>query len=232
MKKMIVLPLCVIALAAFASVVSAQEKAADEEVVALKKANYISARTIDFNKELGVPFAGLLTLGTRIDTAAKDLDPVSLAAAGLELKAAETAAGKTASYTSQKVLDRAVELATDRARPAELKAVKALLPEKAAEFDKLLTVLKRSEDETARGTLFVRVRNIGSEHCDILINGTNYGCIEEHRTETITFRNHIGDSHHVHIQVQADCGEILVDQTIHLSPNPSSRKSLVYTVNP
>jgi hypothetical protein len=231
MKKMIVFILAAL-VCCTTCFVNAQEPKENEELVPLKRINYVSARTVDFNKELGVPFAGLLTLGTRIETAAKDLDPVSLAAAGLELKAAETAAGKTASYTSQKVLDRAVQIAVDRARPAELKAVKALLPEKAAEFDKLLTVLKRSEDETARGTLFVRVRNIGDEHCDVLINGINRGCVEEHRTETVVFKTHYGDSHHVHIQVIADCGDVLVDEQIHLSPNSSSHKNVVYTVRP
>jgi hypothetical protein len=127
---------------------STNEKSEAVQDVELEAVDSKPATTIDFAGELGADFPSLLTLGSRIDVAKRDNDPVTLALLGQELKAAETVAGKTASLSSTKIFDDAAKLAIERAHTNELKAVKFLIPDKAADLDKAIVLA--SEDDVSR----------------------------------------------------------------------------------
>jgi hypothetical protein len=128
---------------------STNEKSEAVQDVELEAVDSKPATTIDFAGELGADFPSLLTLGSRIDVAKRDNDPVTLALLGQELKAAETVSGKTASLSSTKIFDDAAKLAIERAHTNELKAVKFLIPDKAADLDKAIVLA--SEDDVTRG---------------------------------------------------------------------------------
>ncbi|GHT43939.1 hypothetical protein FACS189454_00090 [Planctomycetales bacterium] len=213
MKKMIVLTLAAFVCCAncFANAQEAKENEGKE--IKLTKVNYISATLIPFKKELGIAFPGLLTLGTRIELAARDNDPVALIAAGLELKAAETAAGKTAAnYKADDVIKRGIELAMERNEVTELKGVKSLLPDNET-IAKALKVAEASKDESARATPLtlkkhaekerqrrLTVNNYRNGYADVHINGRYYGRVD-HRQSQIFYphddhghiRLHYGD---------------------------------------
>lgn len=91
-----------------------------------------SAATIDFALALEIGSPSLRTLGARIDSARRALDPIGLASAARELAAAEAASGKTAKIAALDLMLEAVDLARARGRLAELKTV-AALAEKAGE---------------------------------------------------------------------------------------------------
>ncbi|MDR2763225.1 MAG: hypothetical protein LBB88_11520 [Planctomycetaceae bacterium] len=214
MKKMIVSSL-IAALFCVASTLNAQE--AKEEAVKeikLTKVNYVSAAKIDFKKELGVAFPGLLSLGVRIEQAAKDLDPVGLVAAGLELKAAESAAGKTAAqYKADDVIKRGLDLALLRGEQSELKALKSLLPDNAEKLDKAIKVAEAAKNETDRATnWYVTIVNRHGEDVDVVVDGRNKGTIRANRIRTI----------HVHIHdcvwlrvLCSDDGDVIREQELH-----------------
>src|SRR5262249_32277740 len=69
----------------------------DREVVSSKVAHRPAAASVNFGKELGLPFPSLGTLGARIGAARKAADPVALAHAASELAVAEKVSGKKAS---------------------------------------------------------------------------------------------------------------------------------------
>jgi hypothetical protein len=95
----------------------------DKEVVETKVTHRPAALAVNFRKELDLPFATLGTLGSRIDAARRQLDPVALSHAASELAVAEKVSGKKASMTSTQVLQEAAELAKLRKQESELKAV-------------------------------------------------------------------------------------------------------------
>jgi hypothetical protein len=97
--------------------------AEDQEVVSSKVSQRPAAASVNFRKELGLPFASLSTLGARIATARRDADPVALANAANELAVAEKVSGKKASLTSTTLGKEAAELAALRRQQAELEAV-------------------------------------------------------------------------------------------------------------
>jgi hypothetical protein len=113
--------------------------AADKEVVDSKATPRPAAASVNFRKQLNLPFATLNTLGHRIDAARRAHDPVALANAAHELSVAESVAGKKASLTSTAVLNEAAELAKLRKENEELQAV--------------LNVSKRVADAEARNRL-------------------------------------------------------------------------------
>jgi hypothetical protein len=113
--------------------------AADKEVVDSKAVPRTPAASVNFRKQLNLPFATLNTLGPRIDAARRAHDPVALAHAASELSVAEGVAGKKASLTSTALLNEAAELARLRKQNQELQAV--------------LNVSKRTADAEARNRL-------------------------------------------------------------------------------
>jgi hypothetical protein len=87
-------------------------------------AKRVSAATIDFSVEPGLPFASLTTLGARIEAARQGADPVGLINAANELSVAEqVSAEKRASLTSASLTKEAVALAELRGASIELRAV-------------------------------------------------------------------------------------------------------------
>jgi uncharacterized protein (TIGR03000 family) len=118
---------------------SLAEDQEDQEVVASKGVPRLAATSVNFRKELNLPFATLGTLGPRIDAARQAHDPVALAHAASELCVAEAVSGKKASLTSTAVLNEAAELAKLRKENEELQAV--------------LNVSKRVADAEARNRL-------------------------------------------------------------------------------
>jgi len=213
MKKTICTTLMALVLLGFASTLQAQEtKQAPEGAKELKleKVDYVPATTVNFPKELGVKFSGLVTLGARIETALLNCDPVELAACGLELKAAEVASGKTAACTSEKILEKAFEIATLRSDVSELKAVKTLLPEKAKELDASLALMENSSEKLAgasRGFNTLHVDNESHSHLFVYINHRNVGCVHEH--EHADFGSGMCPHSTVCVEIKEQCGHIV-----------------------
>jgi hypothetical protein len=175
---------------------SADEKkppvVANEKKVETKSEKYTPASTIDFGGELGLSFPSLTSLGGRIEAARQAADPVALAAAGLELAAAEKVSGKKAALAADAVLKEAVDLAKARGHSKELLMVAEMVKGDAAkelqtEADKAAQAEKAQADkpeEAARGTRFLRVHNHTHEGVDIYVNGQFIGHVHEHRHET------------------------------------------------
>src|ERR1700722_5742062 len=82
----------------------------DKQVVDSKATPRTAAASVNFRQQLGLPYASLGTLGSRIDAARRAHDPVSLANAASELAVAENVAGKKASITSSALFKEAIEL--------------------------------------------------------------------------------------------------------------------------
>jgi hypothetical protein len=95
----------------------------DKQAVTSKPTPRPAASTVNFRKELNLPFDSLSTLGARIEAARRKPDPVALAHAANELAVAEKVSGKTASITSKQVGQEAAELAAMRKQEKELEAV-------------------------------------------------------------------------------------------------------------
>jgi uncharacterized protein (TIGR03000 family) len=95
----------------------------DKQAVTSKPTPRTAASSVNFRKELNLPFDSLSTLGTRIESARRKPDPVALVHAANELAVAEKVSGKTASITSQQVAQEAAELAAMRRQEKELQAV-------------------------------------------------------------------------------------------------------------
>src|SRR5262249_23043919 len=94
-----------------------------QQAVTSKSAKRQTAATINFRKELKLPFDSLSTLGSRIYAARRLPDPVALAHAASELAVAEKVSGKQASLTSKMLAKEAAELAGMRRQEQELNAV-------------------------------------------------------------------------------------------------------------
>ena len=108
------------------SAAHAQAKANEKELEP-KPEVVTRARFVDFGSELGVDLKSLTSLGEQIDQARRDADPVALATAAQLLAAAEKASGKTAKIDSATLAKEAVNLATLRQAPAEMRVVAALV---------------------------------------------------------------------------------------------------------
>jgi hypothetical protein len=136
-----VLGLLLLAAAAFAADDS-PEGPIDKQVVDSKAVKQPSAASVNFKKELKLPYATLGTLGARIDEARRKHDPVALAHAASELNVAEKVSGKKASLTSMQVLKESAELAKLRSQASELQAVLHVSDQVAAEQDLILSLKK------------------------------------------------------------------------------------------
>ena len=139
-----------------AGVVSAAEPekpkaGAKGTTIKVKATTAVSAATIDFRKELGLPFESLAWLGGRIERSRTDADPVGLAACAQELQAAEKVAGKQASLTAAALTAEVIETVKLRDDSKELAAVALLVPAQAADLNKLSkAAATREADELSR----------------------------------------------------------------------------------
>jgi hypothetical protein len=162
--------------------------AEDKEVVGSKATARSVASSVNFRKELGLPFASLGTLGSRIEAARRAPDPVALAHAASELAVAEKVSGKTGSLTSKQVIQEAAELASLRKQEAELRAVlqvsnqvqfaedrvaslkeQIALAQAAAKADR--EAFQRNEEPKSTPRQVV-VNNYTTQYLDIWVNGS------------------------------------------------------------
>jgi uncharacterized protein (TIGR03000 family) len=160
---------------------------ADQEVVKSVAVPQAAAASVNFRKELNLPFPSLTTLGGRIDAARRAPDPVVLANAASELKVAEQVSGKTASLTSKQVLQEAAELATLRRQDAELQAVLHVSDQVMFEEDRVANLRKQialaqaqtkadqqafqqNQQPTAAPRQVV-VNNYTTQYIDVYVNG-------------------------------------------------------------
>jgi len=90
------------------------------------------ASKVDFAAALDLDLQGLSTLGTRIDEARLQANPIALILLGKELGAMEEVSGKKASLTAAKLLEEGREAVGYRNQPAELRTAAKLLGKDAA----------------------------------------------------------------------------------------------------
>jgi hypothetical protein len=183
-----------------------KDKEKDKEVVSSKPKKRPRATTINFKKELNLPFPSLGTLGSRIESARRAPDPVSLAHSASELAVAEKVSGKKASLTSSALMKEAAELARLRKEVAELQAVAQVQQQVTREegsvafwkteianakklADEERAAVRRNElpKDTPRKIL---INNYTSQYIDLWVNG-NYKmqvppggskwCVVEHK---------------------------------------------------
>jgi hypothetical protein len=173
-------------LGTLASLCPADEpKKDDQQKVESKAEKRTPATTVDFRKQLNLPFQSLGTLGARIETARK-ADPVGLAHAANELAVAEQVSGKTASMTSKQLLQESAELAAMRHQVAELQAVLHIHNQLTAESERIAYLKqaiadakKRQQEETElvqkneepTGPRKVVINNYSTQFADIYVNG-------------------------------------------------------------
>jgi hypothetical protein len=120
---------------------TAQNKPEDKQVVESKATHHAAAKSVNFRKELNLPFRSLGTLGTRVDAARRASDPVALAHTANELAVAENVSGKKASITSSALLKESAQLAKLRKQAAELRAVAKIADQVSGE-EQLVADLK------------------------------------------------------------------------------------------
>lgn len=160
----------------------------DKQVVSSEASSRTSASSINFRKELGLPFASLSTLGSRIEAARRTPDPVALAHAASELAVAEKVSGKTASLTSSQVMQESAELASLRKQEAELQAVLQVSNQVRVAEDTVASLkeqisLAKAQSKADRESFQqneepkstprqVVVNNYTTQYLDIWVNGT------------------------------------------------------------
>jgi uncharacterized protein (TIGR03000 family) len=161
----------------------------DKQAVTSKATQRPAAATINFRKELKLPFDSLSTLGSRIDAARRKPDPVALAHAASELAVSEKVSGKQASLTSKMLAKEAGELAGMRRQEQELMAVLNVKQQMMMEENDILTTKKdlamtqaqiKADKEAWNSNLeptwkprTVVVNNYTTQYLDIYVNG-NY----------------------------------------------------------
>jgi hypothetical protein len=166
---------------------TADPKPDDKQSVDSKAEKRSPATAIDFKKELQLPFPTLGTLGARVEAARKAPDPVALAHTAGELAVAEKVSGKTASLTSQTLIQESAELAKLRRQVAEMKAVlnvsnqianqEQLAMNLNAEIDRANQWTKEEKEAIQMGKAptaaprRVLVNNYTTQYADIYVNG-------------------------------------------------------------
>jgi hypothetical protein len=161
----------------------------DQEIVSSKSTQKKAAASVNFGKQLDLPFNSLHTLGTRVDAARRAHDPVALANSANELAVAEKVSGKKADVTSSELLKESAELAKLRRQDKELQAVLKVSEQLQAEsndiasMNDILTMTKQqiAADKAAINTNLeptwsprtVVVNNYTPQYLDIFVNG-NY----------------------------------------------------------
>lgn len=165
-------------------------KPQDKQVVDSKAAKRTPATTINFKKELQLPFPSLGTLGSRIESARRQLDPVALGNTASELGLAEKVADKQASLTSTALYKEAVELAKLRKQVAEMKAMLHLSNQIANAQGEAATLKSQIDsaqayaqaekrqiemNEEPTGPRRLIVNNYSTQYVDITVNGNLKG---------------------------------------------------------
>jgi hypothetical protein len=177
----------------------------DEQVVSSKATQRPAASSVNFRKDLNLPFPSLGTLGSRIETAQRAGDPVGLAHAASELATAEKVSGKTASVTSSQVAKEAAELAKLRRQEAELQAllhvsnqvmfaeddIKSMkdqlaLAQAQTKADKEAFLRKEEPKSTARQVV---ANNYTTQYIDVYVNGFFKGQIPPGQSQIITIEH-------------------------------------------
>lgn len=180
----------------------------DKQVVSSKATEKPAASSVNFRKELNVPFDSLNTLGSRIESARRKPDPVALAHTASELAVAEKVSGKTASLTSKQVLQEAAELAGMRRQEAEVKALLHVSTQLQAEENSLqllknqlaLAQAQTKADQAAQAALAqnteptsaprqVVVNNYTTQFLDIYVNGYLKTQVQPGATQVITIEH-------------------------------------------
>lgn len=163
------------------------DPAEDKQVVSTKATPRVAVSSINFRKELNLPFDSLNTLGSRIEAARRKPDPVAMAHAASELATAESVSGKTASYTSKQLMKETAELAALRKQEAELRATLNVASQMKAAEDNI-TIMKQnleaaqnqikadkqalsSNEEPTNSPRKVIVNNYTTDSIDIYVNG-------------------------------------------------------------
>jgi hypothetical protein len=124
--------------------------AQDREVITSKATRRTAASSVNFRKELNLPFPTLSTLGSRISAARRSADPVALAHAASELAVAEKVSRKKASLTSSTLLKESAELAKLRRQASELQAVENVAHQIQTQQDEILDLKKEIADAQAQ----------------------------------------------------------------------------------
>jgi len=186
------------------------------------------ATTINFIKALDLHFDSLATLGSRIEEARKNADPVALATCANYLAAAETASGKKASLTAEALTKEAVDLAKLRDESAELKAVATLVKDASAELMPLAEkAAKREADERAafksgerpRGIMgYVTAVNNTGYRIYVWEDGHELGWVNPYDTYTFNVRIGHGPNHNSVLNCRSEDGSYhyryIVDGTV------------------
>jgi len=178
----------------------------DKEVVESKKpVKRAPAATVNFRKQLNLPFNTLSTLGPRIDAARHAQDPVALAHASSELAVSEKISGKKADLTSSAVYAEAAELARLRRQAAELQAVLAVSNQVTTEQDNIASMRQQldlarqqAKADTQAYQQFQEptwtprtlvVNNYTPQYLDITVNGVLKGQVEPGMTQVFTIEH-------------------------------------------
>jgi hypothetical protein len=177
----------------------------DEQVVRSKASQRPAASSVNFRKELNLPFDSLTTLGSRIAAARRKPDPVALAHAANELAVAEKVSGKTASLTSKELIKESAELAAARRQEAELKAVLQVSTQLQVQEDNLALMRKqiaqaqaqaradkeafdRNQEPTASPRQVV-VNNYTPQYVDVWVNGSYKTQVLPGQSQVITIEH-------------------------------------------
>jgi len=161
--------------------------AKDQQIAESKATRKTAAASVNFRKELGLPFQSLSTLGSRIDTARRASDPVALAHTASELAVAEKVSGKQAKVTSAALLNESAQLAKLRKQAAELQAVSKVAEQVAAEQNLINNLKSQIADAQAIANLDTEavkknqepgwtprkivINNYSDEYVTIFVNG-------------------------------------------------------------
>jgi uncharacterized protein (TIGR03000 family) len=183
----------------------AEGAAGDKQVVRSKASQRPAASSVNFRKELNLPFDSLTTLGSRIAAARRKPDPVALAHAANELAVAEKVSGKTASLTSKELIKESAELAAVRRQEAELKAVYqvasqlqtqednlALLKTQIAQAQAQARADKEAFDRNQEPTSSPRkvvVNNYTPQYVDVWVNGSYKAQVLPGQSQVITIEH-------------------------------------------
>jgi hypothetical protein len=177
----------------------------DEQVVRSKATQRPAASSVNFRKELNLPFDSLSTLGSRVAAARRKPDPVALAHAASELAVAEKVSGKTASLTSQELIKESAELAAVRRQEAELKAVLQVSTQLQVQEDNLALMRKqiaqaqaqaradreafdRNQEPTASPRQVV-VNNYTPQYVDVWVNGSYKAQVLPGQSQVLTIEH-------------------------------------------
>jgi uncharacterized protein (TIGR03000 family) len=177
----------------------------DKQAVTSKATQQQAAATINFRKELKLPFDSLSTLGSRIDAARRKPDPVALAHTANELAVAEKVSGKQASLTSKMLAKEAAELAGLRRQEQELNAVLQVHQQMMMAEDNIVTIKRdfamsqaqiKADKEAINQNLEptwkprqVVVSNYTTQYLDVYVNGNYKTQVQPGMQQTIVIEH-------------------------------------------